>query len=252
MQSKRDYDRFADELLDLASPPQVCVFPVGDVDGYTLFGCRVQHSTSSPPAKRVLLASGTHGDEPAGPEAALRFLNLPSSPLLEGFRFLVLPCINPHGYCRDTRENAEGRDINRSFAGPPTPESALVKELLDRESFDLMVDFHEDWEHSGYYLWEGRRRGIPEVGPAIIRAVGEIGPVYAGHSLDDFAIESGVIAAEDALIEYERRGIKSLLTYVYGNLADHGITSETPSQWRMEDRIRAHCAALDVVLRHYA
>ena len=40
----------------------------------------------------------------------------------------------------------------------------------------------------------------------------------------------------------------SLLSYVFDELAERGITSETPTQWQLDDRVRAHLVALDVVL----
>ena len=44
----------------------------------------------------------------------------------------------------------------------------------------------------------------------------------------------------------------SLLTYGLRELAEHGITSETPTQWKLEDRVRAQLAVLEVSLSHYA
>ena len=246
---ERDYGRLVEELQSLSHPPFLTVHSVGEVGGRSIYCCRLQGRSSA--CRRILLSAGTHGDEPAGPAAVLRFLQRDHSRLLEHYHFLVLPCINPHGYVHGVRENGEGRDINRSFAMESTPEAELVKELLGEERFDLLIDFHEDWEHSGYYLWEGRCGGLPGLGPEIVREIREIGPIFGESTLDGFPIESGIVSAEQAAREYESKGVMSLLTYVYSGRANHGITSETPTQWRMEDRVRAHLAVLDVALRHY-
>ena len=91
----------------------------------------------------MLLTSGVHGDEPAGIEAVLRFLeSAPST--YPGFEFVVVPCVNPTGYVRSTRENIRGVDINRPFEADDEEEVRIIKDLLKGECFDCHVDFHED------------------------------------------------------------------------------------------------------------
>jgi hypothetical protein len=245
----RDYARFVEEVESLSDSLRLEVANLGRVGDYPLLCCRLQ---SGGARRRILISAGTHGDEPAGPAAALQFLRQCRGPHLQDFSFLVLPCINPHGYVHRTRENRDGRDINRSFAGEGTPESDLVRELLTGESFDLLLDLHEDWEHAGYYLWEGRPEGGTGIGSDIVRRIETIGPVYSGATLDGYPIAGGVISAAEAQRYYEREGVMSLLTYGLQGLTDHGITSETPTQWKLADRVRAQLDVLDVALEHYA
>ena len=84
--------------------------------------------------------------------------------------FTAVPCVNPVGYVRDTRENGGGVDVNRSFEGGDVPEAQLLKKALEGCRVDAFVDCHEDWEADGFYMYEGPRQG-PAVGPAVIAAV---------------------------------------------------------------------------------
>ncbi len=250
MKDTRDYGRFVETVESLSDPPRLEVETMGKVDGYPVLCCRLRPGGDA--GRRILLAAGTHGDEPAGPAAALRFLRQSRGRQLQDFDFLVLPCINPYGYAHDTRENRAGIDINRSFAGDSTHESDLARELLAGESFDLLVDLHEDWEHAGYYLWEGAPDGEPGIGAEIVSRIEAIGPIYSDAALDGYPISGGIISAEEAERDYRRKGVMSLLTYGLRELAEHGITSETPTQWKLEDRVRAQLAVLEVSLSHYA
>ena len=77
-----------------------------------------------PPARRhVLLNGGTHGEEPAGAEALVRFLEARRYERWPGVAFTVVPCANPWGYAHARREGPGGRDLNRAFrrAGRPPP-----------------------------------------------------------------------------------------------------------------------------------
>ena len=75
---------------------------------------RVERVKSIDARRMILITAGVHGEEPGGVEGALRWL--------EGgewakwrVNWLVLPCINPYGWERNQRRNAQGRDINRQF-----------------------------------------------------------------------------------------------------------------------------------------
>ena len=102
----------------------------------------------------VLVTGGVHGDEPAGVEAALRFLEARCNGYIDRFRFLGAPCVNPAGYAANRRENGAGLDINRAFDGLGATEADALKGRLKERRFACAVDFHEDWETSGFYMYQ--------------------------------------------------------------------------------------------------
>src|SRR5687768_4088372 len=60
--------------------------------------------------KHLYISSGMHGDEPAGPLAVLRLLEENDWP--DDISLFVIPCFNPGGFVRNTRENEDGIDLN--------------------------------------------------------------------------------------------------------------------------------------------
>ena len=141
--SGQNYARFTQRLKALSSP-NLRIETIGSVNDYQMF--RVLLGEAPGERKNILITAGIHGDEPAGPEAALCFLERDNIKLLRKFRFLILPCVNPYGYVHNARENKQGIDINRSFAEEKVAEVVLFKKAIQGQRFDFYIDFHEDWE----------------------------------------------------------------------------------------------------------
>lgn len=68
--------------------------------------------------KTTLIMAGVHGDEQDGVEVVREVVSslstLPKD-VLDDYRIVVMPCANPDGYEANTRQNANGIDINRNF-----------------------------------------------------------------------------------------------------------------------------------------
>jgi predicted deacylase len=98
---------------------------------------------------RLYLSAGLHGDEPAPPHAVLRLLE-------QGFcdgscAWFLCPLLNPGGLARGTRENPEGRDLNRDYRSLLTAKARAHAAWLGRQpAFDLTLCLHEDWEAQGF------------------------------------------------------------------------------------------------------
>lgn len=213
---------------------------IGTLEDYLIFLIQTK------PTKgriEVLLSAGIHGDEPAGPEAVMEAIE---SGLLKKwvhkFNFSILPCINPSGFDLGTRENEKCVDINRSFDNYKVDESLSVKKFLGKKRFDLFIEFHEDWEYDGYYLYEPSKN--EKFGEKIIASMGKL-PVYNGIA-DGRKVINGIVKI-GPLKSHEIES-KVMALYVYKNNADHVITSETPSKLNMESRIKMHLIALEVAL----
>ncbi len=69
--------------------------------------------TSEKNLKTVLIIGVFHGDEPQGEILIRRFLK--ENKKTPKNRLLLLPCLNPDGKELNTRQNANGTDLNRNF-----------------------------------------------------------------------------------------------------------------------------------------
>lgn len=218
---------------------------IGEAYGESIYSVFLKSSSSSP--IRVLIGAGIHGDEPAGVEAALRFLEKDNLDLLKDFEFLILPCINPYGYINDCRLNCESVDINRSFHNDSSIEAAIVKEALKESYFDFFIDLHEDCEYNGFYLFEGTRRKNP-LGKDIIGSISEIGEINNDEIIDGFIASGGVISFD---LDEDTFGHKIMGLYLSRKHTNHMIICETPISWDFDKRVESHLSALDTALEKF-
>src|SRR5437899_1686204 len=104
------------------------------------------------PVKRVYISAGIHGDEPAGPLAVLQLLQENRWPT--NADIWLCPCLNPTGFPLNSRENAQGVDLNREYLQPKTEEIRSHIAWLEKQpEFDVSLCLHEDWEAHGFYVY---------------------------------------------------------------------------------------------------
>ncbi|MGD1020771.1 MAG: M14 family metallocarboxypeptidase [Verrucomicrobiia bacterium] len=218
---------------------------VGRVWGYPFYRVRRQIDRRAP---TILLTAGIHGEEPGGVEGALCWL--------EGgewakwrVNWFVLPCINPYGWERNQRRNAQGRDINRQFRNPAAcPEARLVTRLVDGRRFHFLFDHHEDVDSPGYYLYE-LRAGPPFVGERIIAAVSKVIPINGDKVIDGTrATGLGLIRREANVSRLRQRRRWPMAYHLFLNGCRHILGSETPVHLPLPQRARAHNVALRTAL----
>lgn len=238
----RDY-RAVVRRIEALSRPYVKTRIVGLIHGYPIYAVRLVADDSLPV---VYINGGTHGDEPAGVEGTLAFLERHHGEWLEYLQFEVIPCLNPYSYVHNRRDNRQGVDINWAFLRDDVPEILMVREFIHERRFEAVIDLHEDWESPGYYLYE-QVRGMPPVGPDITWRVSKVCPLNTDETIENADAKSGVIFP-DVDSEVRRKGEGIPVALFEQRYTDHLITSETPTEEPMETRVAAHLAALETVI----
>lgn len=241
----RDYHRLAERIEVLANSEWQGQLG-GLVSGYPFF---VMRREFAPEAPTVLLTAGMHGDEPAGVEAALHWMESDEWRTWQ-VNWLVLPCINPWGWIHDRRPNAEGQDINRHFMDPgQCPEAEIVRRAVGRQRFLLAMDLHEDSDSDGYYLCE-TKAGPPFLGERIPQALAGLLPVADEATLDGRRAQGpGWVLRVARRNAFERRRTWPLAFHLAGCCTDHFLCSETPMSLPISLRVRAHLTVLGEALR---
>jgi protein MpaA len=199
------------------------------------------------PRKRLYLSTGIHGDEPSGPLALLQLLEENRWP--DGVDIWLSPCLNPNGFRLNTRENERGIDLNRDYRSQSTPEVRAHIAWLERQPrFDLSIILHEDWEANGFYVYEVNPENGLSLAEPMINAVREICPIEHSEQVDTWICERGIIRPH---IKPADRPQWAEATYLVVNKTQQSYTIETPSDFPLALRVRAHMAALRQALNYW-
>jgi hypothetical protein len=192
------------------------------------------------PASRIYLSAGIHGDEPAPPLALLEMLESDAfDPRVDWF---VCPLLNPAGMAVGTREEPGGIDLNRDYREPRSAEiSAHVAWLRRQPAFDLVLALHEDWESTGFYLYEQNPLQRPSLAPLMLEAAGWECPIDMDPVIDGREARGGVIRPTGDPFQRELWPESIYLRVNHTSLA---YTVEAPSSFPLECRVRALRAAV--------
>jgi len=122
--------------------------------------------------------SGLHGDETGVIESVYKALEKYKDQLGS---YIYIPECSPTAVSLKTRLNGEGIDLNRAFSQHPTSDEAQsIIETVKPYIFELCVDFHEDVEHPGVYLYDYENiEGSPKLAE-FRRRVALICPLHNG------------------------------------------------------------------------
>ena len=193
---------------------------------------------------RIYISAGIHGDEPAGPLAALRLIQENHWP--EEKEIFLLPCLNPTGFMLNQRENSGGVDLNRDYRNPRSAEVRAHIAWLERQpKFDLYLCLHEDWESHGFYLYEQNPDNRPSVAEKSIEAVQKACPVDPSEIIEDRPAKHGII--RPSINPHERPDWPEAF-YLITNKSRQGYTLEAPSDFPLAMRVNALVAAVNAAL----
>lgn len=115
--------------------------------------------------KTVLIIGVFHGDEPQGETLINRFIK--ENQCIPKNKMLFIPCLNPDGKALNTRQNANGVDLNRNF---PTknrkiiedehyfggkepasePETKFIINVLEKYKPDFILTLHTPYKVVNY------------------------------------------------------------------------------------------------------
>lgn len=214
---KIDYAAYESELITLASENKsISLKTIGKTyEGRCLYSLELQGSGPD-----IMITSGHHGNEPAGPMAVLNFIEDWSENPLD-YNVTVFPLINPDGYEMNRRENSRLEDLNRQYENTTEVEIQSLINALDTErNYVAALDLHEaPMYDEGFFVYES----IPVendilLGQAIVDKIGQQYPLY----------NDGVNRS------ISREGS---CRHFFHTMGAYSITFETPGQWDIDKRI---------------
>ncbi len=195
-------------------------------------------------ATRVYISTGIHGDEPAGPLAALRLLQENRWP--ENCDLFLCPCLNPTGLALNRRENDKGFDLNRDYRHFKSDEvRAHVKWLEPQSDFALTLCLHEDWESHGFYVYELNPDQRPSLGETIVEAVARVCPIDMSPLIEGRVAKGGIINPH---LDPNSRPEWPEAFWLLQNKTRQSYTLEAPSDFPLETRVNALVAGVNAAL----
>lgn len=233
-----DYGHLVRQWRSVARAQKLSLRPYASASGYELF--YIEPRKPAPDLPWIYLSAGIHGDEPAPPAALLEWVATRPQTLRE-FNLLAFPCLNPWGLVNNTRTDANGRDLNRTYHTDDVPQTAAHKAVLADRRFALAIALHEDYDANGIYIYE-----IPSAkrywAESLLETGGRYLPIDTRRTIEGRRSNAGIVRRAirlDTLPEHPEA-----LTLHFKH-ADRTLTVETPSEAHIDARIAAHIAMLD-------
>lgn len=220
---------------------------LGDAFGYPLWLLTPERRRGLP---RLLIASGFHGEEAAGPWAVLQMLETADPALFEQAEVSVLPLVNVSGFAAGRRFNRAGENPNRGFRPQLDGVAASVEgRLLLAQAAriaelgcDGVIACHEDIDVAGGYVYSYERRDAPGgFGLALRDAAAAIVPLHQDGSVDGCPVRDGII-----FNQYD----SSFESWAMSLGVAYAACTETPGLLPIERRIRAHLGMIEAFLRY--
>jgi hypothetical protein len=226
-------------LIDLPQAARRAGFKVatyGMITGLPLYGFIRRSTKRASTPLRIYISAGIHGDEPAGTLVLLELLC--SDALPHQHDYFLCPLMNPTGLAAGTRENIVGIDLNRDYTDFRSTEIAAHRDWIHAHihRLDLALHLHEDWEATGFYLYELNFDDRPHRVPEILHAANTHLPIEAARRIDGHPARGGVIRPK-RLPEIPE-GLPEAI-YFKQHFGGINHTFETPSAIELKRRIAA-------------
>lgn len=215
----------------------------GEAAGYPLVVVESRQRISATPS--VYLSAGIHGDEPAGVEGLIQWAGRDLQRLAH-WNWQIFPCLNPWGLERNSRLDAEGRDLNRCFSGRRVPQITAQRAVMKGWRHDLSVTLHEDYDARGFYLYE-IADARPHWGEGLRDVLSRVMPPESRRTIDGHVARNGVI---------RRRVFPEMMWghpeafCLHFHHAQRTFTLETPSEEALDRRVLLQRRFLEATLKN--
>ena len=209
--------------------------------GYDVFMIAARRSIEG----GVYLSAGIHGDEPAGTEALVRWAEA-NTEILRRLPCLIFPCLNPWGLVNNARNDAEGRDLNRTFQHDHVPHIQALKAFIKPHRFALALSLHEDYDAHGLYIYE-LERSAPFWGEELVEFARPLMPIEGRVMIDGRRIsKAGLLRRK---VDIRKLPAIPEAVYLHHHHTERSFTFETPSEFALGQRVDVQMALVGECIR---
>ena len=203
-------------------------------------------------AKNILIASGFHGEEPAGPWGLLHAIESIQRNTLDAVNLSVLPLVNISGFSLGQRLNHKFENPNRGFLplldGVHASEEARV--LLHHEIMlsdlgrDGVLSCHEDLARSSAYIYANESGTTPSKLAIKLRdSNAQFFPIHTDGLVDTCRVKDGIVFNHPD---------SSFEAWLLQRGAFASYCTETPGLANFETRVLANAAMIKAFIEYHA
>ncbi|HVU07234.1 MAG TPA: M14 family metallocarboxypeptidase [Verrucomicrobiae bacterium] len=216
-----------------------------EIDGFKWFALNRKPIRNLQSPVRIYISTGIHGDEPAGPLAALKLIRENRWP--DNAEIFLLPCLNPVGFTTNKRENADGKDLNRDYRNTESSEVvAHIRWLQQQPDFDITFCLHEDWESHGFYLYELNPEQRSSFARAMLEAVSRVCPIDLSPVIEGRDANAGLI---NPSLDPATRPLWPEAFWLLQNKTRQSYTLEAPSDFPIGIRVDALATGVSTAIQ---
>lgn len=208
-----------------------------------------------PGMKRVLIVAGVRGNEAAGVESTLAFIEKLSAPPGPGALFDadILPVVNPWGWAHGRGRNREKIDIDWDFGTFASREARIIRRFLRDKRYDLVIDLREDVDAKGVYVQLFGSAPTAAAERILAEATARGTPIERRPSGPWPTTRPGIVLVPLwRLALQERLGSVSLPHYVRRHAADAVYAVVTPTILPAAERVAIHRMAIGALIAEHA
>ena len=205
------------------------------------FRSRLKYSDKAP---WIYLSAGVHGDEPAAVLGLIEWAEK-NITLIARHPFLIIPVFSPWSFAHNRRHDADDHDPNRNFNIPAYGFMQSWQNFIGDRKLRLALTLHEDYDANGNYVYELSNRNEFRA-EAYLTAASQTIPPDTGKTIEGMSANNGIIRRKRGIPDMPGQP-EAIVLHVAG--AKVTMTFETPSEYSLFDRARAHTQFIDASVR---
>jgi hypothetical protein len=241
-----DYRHLISRWRGIARESGLAMRAFAEESGYPVFFLK---SKALAETGGLYFSAGIHGDEPAATEGLVTWAEKKVRQL-NRLPLILFPCLNPWGLANNSRLDAHGRDLNRVFQHDEACAIHTLKQIIEPYRFNCAMMLHEDYDGQGVYLYE-LQRAKPYWGEALLAAARPFLPIEPRTRIDGRKAAGGLVRRKVNPKHFQKIGFPEAI-YLHQHHAERTFTAETPSEFALDQRVRAQVAMIGECARRAA
>jgi hypothetical protein len=241
MRSVRSYSKIVTELINLSLPYKLEI--VGYLTYDKIYPFLSLKYISKMNNKTIIITGGHHGEEFFAVNVLLKWLKQPI--IFPEFNYFIFPCVNPYGYEKHFRNNANNQETNNDthfMKDSKVPELAILFEEFPRTA-DLILDIHGDTGKNGVYMYEHKSENLPTIAEKALAENDTIIPYLRTKTIYGTTLVNGVLCPPKYDIGLE--GFLEKLGVQYS------LTIELPGKFDGQQRAEGGIAIINSILKNF-